>query len=166
MTGKKEVSFPVIYPIPALLERPVLIKNLHFKFRQLWLLHYVLEKFRPKQGYHFFVIFHGGEVTSKQSTARRPFQEELFCYQSFCIKPLWAELWYNKPFYRSVVGSAVVARAAVEPNWDLHISPARSGKRGHMSQRGTSFGTNIEGLVLVSLVPIVARSKQVCICIG
>jgi hypothetical protein len=25
-----------------------------------------------------------------------PFQEELFCYQSFCIKPLWAELWYNK----------------------------------------------------------------------
>src|SRR5437764_10732889 len=36
-----------------------------------------------------------------------PFQEE-FCYQSFCIKPLWAEL-YNKPFYCSVVGSAVVA---------------------------------------------------------
>jgi hypothetical protein len=36
-----------------------------------------------------------------------PFQEELFCYQSFCIKPLWAELWYNKPFYCSVVGSAV-----------------------------------------------------------
>jgi hypothetical protein len=107
-----------------------------------------------------------------------PFQEELFCYQSFCIKPLWVELWYNKPFYCSVVGSAVVgrafllqtvvarivvqqsvvgsavARAAVEPNWDLHISPARSGKRGPMSQRGTSFGTNIEGLVLVSLVPI------------
>ena len=52
---------------------------------------------------------------------------------------------------QSVVGSAVVARAAVEPNWDLHISPARSGKRGPMSQRGSSFGTNIEGLVLVSL---------------
>jgi len=30
-----------------------------------------------------------------------------------------------------------VARAAVEPNWDL-----RSGKQGPMSQRGTSFGTN------------------------
>ena len=72
-----------------------------------------------------------------------PFQEELFCYQSFCIKPLWAELWYNKP---------VVARASMEPNRDLHISPARSGKRGPMSQRGTSFGTNIEGLV--SLGPI------------
>jgi hypothetical protein len=55
---------------------------------------------------------------------------------------------------QSVVGSAVVTRAAVEPNWDLHISPARSGKRGPMSQRGTSFGTNIEGLVLVSLGPI------------
>jgi hypothetical protein len=53
---------------------------------------------------------------------------------------------------QSVVGSAVVARAAVEPNWDLHT--ARSGKRGPMFQRGTSFGTNIEGLVLVSLGPI------------
>jgi hypothetical protein len=128
-----------------------------------------------------------------------PFQEELFCYQSFCIKPLWAELWYNKPFYcsvvgsavvgrafllqtvvarivvprivvqqnvvarvvvarivvqQSVVGSAVVARAAVEPNWDLHISPARSSKQRPMSRRGTSFGTIFEGLVLVSLGPI------------
>jgi hypothetical protein len=44
-----------------------------------------------------------------------------------------------------------VARAAVEPNWDLHISPARSGKQGLMSRRGTSFGINFEGLVLVSL---------------
>jgi hypothetical protein len=44
-----------------------------------------------------------------------------------------------------------MARAAVEPNWDLHISPARSGKQGPMSRRGTSFGTNFEGLVLVSL---------------
>jgi hypothetical protein len=41
---------------------------------------------------------------------------------------------------QNVVGSAVVARAAVEPNWDLHISPARSGKQGPMSRRGTSFG--------------------------
>jgi hypothetical protein len=49
------------------------------------------------------------------------------------------------------MGSAVVARAAVELNWDLHISPARSGKQGPMSLRGTSFGINFEGLVLVSL---------------
>jgi hypothetical protein len=39
----------------------------------------------------------------------------------------------------------------VEPNWDLHISPARSGKQGPMSRRGTSFGINFERLVLVSL---------------
>jgi hypothetical protein len=55
---------------------------------------------------------------------------------------------------QSVVGSAVVARAAVEPNWDLHISPARSGKRRPMSQRGTSFGTNIEGLCQTCLAHV------------
>jgi hypothetical protein len=38
------------------------------------------------------------------------------------------------------------------------ISPARSGKQRPMSRRGTSFGINFEGLVLVSLER--APSKQ------
>ena len=45
-----------------------------------------------------------------------PFQEELFCYQSFCIKPLWAELWYNKPCGRAFLLQTVVARIVVQQN--------------------------------------------------
>jgi hypothetical protein len=35
----------------------------------------------------------------------------------------------------SLIGSAVVARAAVEPNWDSRFPPARSGTGAHVSKR-------------------------------
>jgi hypothetical protein len=52
---------------------------------------------------------------------------------------------------QNVVRLAVVARAAVEPNWDLPYLPLQKVANRPMSQRGTSFGTNFGGLVLGSL---------------
>src|SRR5271170_3165591 len=47
---------------------------------------------------------------------------------------------------QNVVRSAVVARAAVEPNWDLPYLPCKKWRTRPMSRRGTSFGTRFWGL--------------------